>query len=66
LDRGKEDATEAKLLRPDRRQHVPGLPRCRDVEPEHQAGRGLPLPQHRGSGTPSGREEPDGCGRIGK
>ena len=66
MDRGKEDGAEAQLLHTDRGQHVPGLPRCRDVEPKHQAGRGLPLPQYRGSGAASRGEEPDRCRRYGK
>ena len=44
-------------MRPDRGQHVSRICGRRNVEPEHQAGRGLPLPQHRSSRAASGREE---------
>ncbi len=44
-------------MRPDCGQHVSRICGRRNVEPEHQAGRGLPLPQHRSSRAASGREE---------
>ncbi len=44
---------------------LPGA-RCRNVEPEHETGRGLSLPQRRRSGAAPRRKKPDGRRRHGK
>ena len=59
LERREAGQDDAELMRPDRGQHVSRISGRRDVEPEHEAGRGLPLPQHRSARTASGREKPD-------
>ena len=59
LDDREAGPHDAQLVHPNRGQHVSRISGRRDVEPEHEAGRGLPLPQHRSARTASGREKPD-------
>ena len=55
---GEKGQAEAKLLHPDRGHDVPGLPWGRNVEPEYQAERGLPLSE---PGHPCPEAEQLGC-----
>ena len=66
LERREAGQDDAELMRPDRGQHVSRISGRRNVEPEHEAGRGLPLPEHCGASATPGREELDDCSCYGK